>query len=65
MTRHNRTAGRRHHLSMTIGTAVFDPATPITLGDLLQTADNALYVAKRARNSSMSVSATKSSALRE
>ncbi|MGI9090489.1 MAG: diguanylate cyclase [Gemmatimonadaceae bacterium] len=62
---HNRTAGRRHHLSISIGTAAFDPAALVTLGDLLQTADNALYVAKRVRSSSMAVSAAKSSAVRD
>ncbi|MGI8509945.1 MAG: sensor domain-containing diguanylate cyclase [Gemmatimonadaceae bacterium] len=59
---HNRTAGRRHHLSMTVGTALLDPAAPASLDDLLQTADTALYVAKRARSSLMPVSSATSSA---
>lgn len=61
LTQHNRTAGRRHHLSLTMGTAVFDPALPVSLGDLLQAADTALYVAKRARSSLMRASSATSS----
>lgn len=59
---HNHTAGRRHHLSMTVGTAAYDPAVPVSLDDLLHTADTALYVAKRARNSLTLTSSTTSSA---
>ena len=45
----NERPGRTYELSVSVGFAVFDPAGPQTLDDLLVEADRRMYLAKRAR----------------
>jgi diguanylate cyclase (GGDEF)-like protein len=44
---HNTTAGRRFHLSCSIGVLCLHPTASSTLGDLLSQADRAMYTEKR------------------
>lgn len=45
---HNRQAGRRYQLSLSIGIAIFDPVAPCSVTDLITQADSLMYQQKQA-----------------
>jgi GGDEF domain-containing protein len=46
---HNRSSNQPYQLAFSVGVAVFDPAAPKTVEELMHLADEAMYSARNAR----------------
>jgi diguanylate cyclase (GGDEF)-like protein len=49
LKKHNRQQKPAHKLSITVGSAIFDPTNPVSLEELMARADKALYQHKHCR----------------
>ena len=47
---HNALPDQRYEISMSIGTAIYDPATPCSLDDMMSRADQMMYTQKKERS---------------
>jgi diguanylate cyclase (GGDEF)-like protein/PAS domain S-box-containing protein len=48
---HNANYGGQYHVSMSVGTAVYDSANPVSLDDLMSQADQLMYIQKKEKPS--------------